>query len=248
MRKVYHTPKQEIQPYLFPSLNIAHAEPSCQCIGKVCTKCNQELCELHFSWWKQRNRYKPECKRCASIREKAYRDALTPEQKQRTPERIEKDKVKSKAYYRKNKVQRDAYTVAYQRAHPDLGYRYNASHREEKKAYHQQWCKNNKLKHAARIRRYYARKQHAIIGDVSYDRILERDGWFCYICEKNIDPYATDKQSALTFDHVKPLAGKGERKGSHTEENIKPAHHTCNCRKQTKLLHEMTPYQRRGIA
>ncbi len=85
-----------------------------------------------------------------------------------------------------------------------------------------------------------------MIDKVNFEHILERDGYFCYICNQYIDPLVKEGPASLVFDHEKPLAGKDERKGTHSEENLHPAHRVCNGRKGIRLLHEMTTHQRRG--
>jgi 5-methylcytosine-specific restriction endonuclease McrA len=86
-------------------------------------------------------------------------------------------------------------------------------------------------------RRYSARKRNTATQKVSYKYILEQYGYWCHICDKIILPH-----HKLHFDHVIPL----KRGGSHTEDNIKPAHGVCNTRKGIKLLEEMEVNQRRG--
>ena len=49
----------------------------------------------------------------------------------------------------------------------------------------------------------------------------------CHICGKPIED-----RRLLTFDHVIPLA----RGGSHTEENLRPAHRRCNSWKSDRLM------------
>jgi hypothetical protein len=107
------------------------------------------------------------------------------------------------------------------------------------------WRKENPLItiKASHIRR--ARKMQAPSEKVDFQYIIKRDGYWCHICNKPIDPQAKGGV-ALSFDHVKPLAGKGDRKGTHTIDNIKPAHKCCNSRKHTRLLSEMSDYDRRG--
>lgn len=87
-------------------------------------------------------------------------------------------------------------------------------------------------------RRRYAEKKAVTVGEVDYDRILARDGMYCYICEQSILP-----DHKIDFDHVIPLS----RGGAHTEDNIKVTHRPCNRRKFNRLLEEMTPHQRRGV-
>lgn len=107
------------------------------------------------------------------------------------------------------------------------------------------WRENNPLKDRKRSQNYAARKKQASITDIDYQRIIDRDGYFCYICERAIDPLAKGK-NGLSFDHVKPLAGKGENKGAHSEENLKPVHFCCNSRKQARPFFKLTAHDRRG--
>jgi hypothetical protein len=60
--------------------------------------------------------------------------------------------------------------------------------------------------------------------------VLERDGMHCFICLKPIE----DKLQ-LTYDHTIPLA----RGGTHSEENLHPAHRTCNSWKNNRLPEEL---------
>jgi len=70
-----------------------------------------------------------------------------------------------------------------------------------------------------------ARKAGSDIGRVELRRILNIHGYICHICKAPVAPWD------IHFDHVIPLS-KG---GSHTEENIRPAHADCNLRKQDKI-------------
>ena len=70
-----------------------------------------------------------------------------------------------------------------------------------------------------------AREKSTRIGRVSYKRILDTFGMVCSICGGEI------VEGSLSFDHVIPLV----RGGSHTENNIRPAHLCCNRRKNRKL-------------
>lgn len=63
---------------------------------------------------------------------------------------------------------------------------------------------------------------------VSYDAILARDGYICWLCHRSV------KYSDLSFDHVIPLS-KG---GPHSPENIRVSHWKCNYRKRAKILSE----------
>lgn len=115
---------------------------------------------------------------------------------------------------------------------------------------HNEWYAKpeNQLKASEHARRRSAR---ILASDpVDYKAVLERDGAWCYICEKDIDLTIKKGSYRLTFDHVIPLVprkGTGREPGPHTEENLKPAHKGCNSRKHNQLLEEMTPRRRYGI-
>jgi 5-methylcytosine-specific restriction endonuclease McrA len=76
-----------------------------------------------------------------------------------------------------------------------------------------------------------ARKQSAAIGRVDYNAILQRDGWVCHICGDFIEP------GDLVFDHIIPLA-KG---GAHSNENLSPAHRSCNAKKWSHIVPSVAP-------
>lgn len=74
--------------------------------------------------------------------------------------------------------------------------------------------------------RRYARQKATMIEKVDYKAILERDGLWCYLCEKDVEPHE------VNFDHVIPLnAG-----GPHTADNIRVTHAVCNRRKGARIL------------
>lgn len=143
---------------------------------------------------------------------------------------------KACVHYREQILNHDR-TLARTRAHWEKsGKKYRVQH--------EKWRKANQLKCNQLSRKRVARQRAATIGKVNYKNVLERDGYWCHICEKAIDPTIKGpRPDALSFDHVIPLA----RGGSHTEDNLKPAHKTCNSRKGIKLLSEMTAHQRRGL-
>lgn len=116
--------------------------------------------------------------------------------------------------------------------------RWYEENRERHRELYNRWRQENPLRSAEMCRRHAARKRDTAIGEVRYEHILERDGYWCYICESDILPH-----HSIDFDHVIPLS----REGVHTEENIKVTHAVCNRRKNDKLLSELAPYQRRGI-
>ena len=64
------------------------------------------------------------------------------------------------------------------------------------------------------------------------DAVVARDGAICHLCTKPIDLTLSGHDlMGLTIDHVIPIA----RGGSHTLDNLKPAHRTCNARKSSRM-------------
>jgi len=80
----------------------------------------------------------------------------------------------------------------------------------------------------ARSKKWHARRKGATISPVDYARILVRDGMVCYLCHKAVAP----KQ--LSYDHVVPLS----RGGTHSEDNLKVTHRSCNSRKNAMPLEQ----------
>ncbi len=76
--------------------------------------------------------------------------------------------------------------------------------------------------HARRRASFYTKQ----IEDVSRDEIAERDKHLCHICGEWVSVHDA------TLDHLVPLA----RGGSHTRDNIKLAHMTCNSQKGARLV------------
>lgn len=84
--------------------------------------------------------------------------------------------------------------------------------------------------------------QGTAVEDVDYQEILSEYGPWCYICDQPILPHHN-----LEYDHVIPLIPRtGEPQGTHTKDNIKPTHKSCNARKTNRRLEDLTPFDRRG--
>ena len=217
--------------------------------GAYCKKCaSLKSHNYHVTHAEQRSAY--DRARNQTPERKAYHRArdTTPERKayyrkwQSTPEQIEKrkrnpkprkgrkGKPHSKEYYRMRNA------LPQIKAQKSQYYHANRAHLRQLERIRN---KANPIKRLSRDARRRGRKRNVIVQQVSYERILERDGMVCHICEQPILPH-----HKLEFDHVVPLA----RGGSHTEENIKPSHQQCNRRKKSYLMEELTPWHRRGVA
>lgn len=135
-------------------------------------------------------------------------------------------------------------TRRWQRANPEtvsaINLRYREANRGKKAEDARRWRQANPERAAEKARRWRqanplrinqlnARRRALIkgatIGDVSYPRILERDGYVCHICGGYVAP------DGLQFDHIIPLS----RNGTHSEDNIAVSHASCNARKWAHL-------------
>lgn len=141
----------------------------------------------------------------------------------RTPEQIASQRARDRVRYHE-KMKKDG-----ERENRLETARATGRDRSKVLATARKWRENNASKSLEYGHRYRARKAKAQIGQVSFDRILERDGMHCYLCDNAIE------DGDLSFDHVIPLA----RGGAHSEDNLKPAHKSCNFRKWKKLPHEI---------
>lgn len=103
---------------------------------------------------------------------------------------------------------------------------YNEQNRERRAVWHRRYRAAN----IERLRQHWyksrAKRRGATKGQhVDCNLIWRRDGGICHICGGLVAP------DDVHFDHVIPLS-KG---GSHTYDNIKVAHSTCNMKKGAKL-------------
>lgn len=85
--------------------------------------------------------------------------------------------------------------------------------------------------------KYYSasrRKVYAHGDDIDAVTLFELFGWTCIICNENIDyRRRCPDWRAATIEHIVPIS-KG---GTHTWDNVAPAHLRCNLDKQDNLLH-----------
>lgn len=197
---------------------------------RVCQKCQKEKITTK-QFYKHSHGpfgYARICKECTDARKKAWAEAHSEEENARkaaiyTPE---ERRQYNQAYYEVKQEHLNEQCQLYYEEHKgDL--------RPKRKA----WQQANLLKCRESNDRRRARKRNATVEKVSYEAILARDGYWCYICEGIVSP------EDVGFDHVIPL----EREGAHVESNIRICHRVCNSRKGTNLLSEMSPFQRRGI-
>lgn len=199
-------------------------------VSKSCTECEQEKLLSDFGI-NSKGVPRSDCKQCQSAESmRWFRNH--PEQVRQHNQRRQADP--NYIVYHRNK-EREYYNT-----NPRV-----ATHRKKRA---REWAQANPLRVNEVNRRREARKKETSTGRVSYTHILERDGAWCYLCEQSIDLTLPKRHpSSLVFEHKIPLSPRpGEPKGTHTENNIHPAHWVCNNRKSNKRFEDLTPFDRRG--
>ena len=83
--------------------------------------------------------------------------------------------------------------------------------------------------------KYYSPKRRAIYAkgdEIEHLTLFNLHGWICWICKDPIDPNIRKPNPlAATVEHMVPLC-KG---GTHTWDNVAPAHAACNFAKADAL-------------
>lgn len=83
----------------------------------------------------------------------------------------------------------------------------------------------------AKNRRRRALLRDVITEPVDREKIIAKYGMICHLCGKPISTKNLGRHdSDLTFDHVHPI----KHHGPDVEENLRPAHRSCNSRKGAK--------------
>lgn len=77
-----------------------------------------------------------------------------------------------------------------------------------------------------------ALKLKAIVGEINYEWINERDGFRCQICGKKVN-FKVKKPHPMSksYDHIIPLTKHGE----HCNKNLQLTHLNCNIKKNANV-------------
>lgn len=137
-----------------------------------------------------------------------------------------KKKKPLNAFRDKDPQSRDGYEPWCKDCNREYKRTYHQANKEKFAEYDRVWTSANREKVREYDRRRYARLKGSTVEKVNYEAILARDGLWCYLCEKDVEPHE------VHFDHVIPLS----RGGSHTADNIRVTHAVCNMRKGARVL------------
>jgi 5-methylcytosine-specific restriction endonuclease McrA len=89
--------------------------------------------------------------------------------------------------------------------------------------------------------RYYSAKRRKVYarGDaIDALTLFDLFGWTCIICKDPIDRHRRCPDwHAATVEHITPLAAGG----THTWDNVAPAHYICNMQKADLSCEELAP-------
>lgn len=89
------------------------------------------------------------------------------------------------------------------------------------------------------------RKRAGRMDDIDLGELIRRDGGRCHICGKKVGKREKfgkargkwkDRRDYPTVDHIVPIS----RGGTHTWDNVKLAHLSCNAKKGGKLVITVT--------
>jgi 5-methylcytosine-specific restriction endonuclease McrA len=173
--------------------------------------CNRVLPLENFPIHKEMtDGYVNKCRECTAIYNMAYHK-----------QNKEKHNASAKAWRIENKEQDRDLHSAWRANNPERV-------REIRRRADEKYRKTKKYQD--KIERRRKRESSTKTGVVSLNSALERDGMNCGICHKIIE-----QNSQLVFDHIIPLA----RDGKHIENNLQPAHRSCNSWKCDRLPEEL---------
>lgn len=184
------------------------------------------------------------CRACKSELARAWREANS-----------EKERVRRRAAYERNRDVVIARNAAWRAANPDVKRATDAAHyaeiREVRREAMRTYYARNRETLRERGREYYAknpevfergaRKRRALKAAVPSDRptrsdVVERDGTDCGLCNGPVDlsiQYPDPRSPSL--DHVIPIS-----KGGHdTMDNVQLSHLRCNLKKGTRTEAEL---------
>jgi hypothetical protein len=182
---------------------------------KCCTKC-KEIKPITEFYKRNDCRFdvRPECIKCSSI--------LYAEYYKKTQEaRKEYGKKYSKIWHEKNKEKANKISAKYYR---DNNERERKNGREYRKKHPEKCRENNRRRRALRA--------NCITEIVNELQVYEIHNWVCGICGKRINKKLTKPNlKSKSLDHIIPLS-KG---GTHTYNNLQPAHLSCNMSKNNKI-------------
>lgn len=129
-----------------------------------------------------------------------------------------------RSWHAKNPDKYKLYMRAWRKANP-----------EEWKKLQKRWYEKNyeKVQALGAARRAHRLNAKGVDKTISIASLCERDDWRCHICGCKIEKNKRkDASMGPSIDHVIPLS-KG---GSHTWQNVRIAHRSCNSRKGNRPL------------
>lgn len=190
---------------------------------KLCRRCRQ-IKPLRFFHLRSASRdgHRSECAACSCAAERARRAA-----------NVEKVRASQAASYARNRAAR-AQTMHRWRERNRARHRAiaRAAYERNREAYIARasaWNAAHPDQRREQCRRRRARLAGSAVERVDYAAVLDRDGAWCYLCDRSI------AAGDLEFDHVIPVA----RGGAHVASNIRPTHGGCNRAKGARLLSEL---------
>ena len=231
---------------------------------KTCSKCNRELNITNFNKKKEgKNGFCSECKQCATLRYKKWREENKEKVADYHKEYIknnkdslgiykkeynENNKEKTKEYQNKNKVKISNYNKIYRQKNPEKSKEYYEKNKEYHVAKSKEYYEKNKEIIASKNKKYqlknpekfrvstqkYKAKKRTLEATLTLEQWVKIKDYFNEKCAY------CGKESKLEQEHFTPLSKGGE----YTHNNIIPACKSCNSSKRDKNFFEWYPKQK----
>jgi 5-methylcytosine-specific restriction endonuclease McrA len=237
--------EQSIENFYIQNKVTGYRRPNCKtCISNY-QEANKERRKLVKQKWHLAHKETENAK--STARNALYKKPKIVPTEEEILQKKEQRILYKKKWYQENRERHLRKFKEYHATHLEEARKSQKKRRIENPEYQVNWFKNHPGYYSEQAKKHpfesrkksllrYARRKRATIGKCDYKFILERDKSMCHICNRIVD------FSDIHYDHVIPLS----RGGFHSNDNIKISHSVCNLRKGTKLLSELTDFQRRG--
>lgn len=183
--------------------------------SKACLDCQEKKPLSDFHNLNGRRGGYPCCKPCRKIRGQKWAEKTKDTRKQWRDENKEIIQQRNKEYYRANRDKELARCKEYRE-----------TNREKIAARSRRYLENNRDKCYAHVYKRRARKLSVPNETIIREEVFLRDKGMCGICGGQVDP------NNWHMDHIYPIS-KG---GSHTYDNVRVTHPTCNLQKSDKVV------------
>lgn len=244
---------------LFSMSQFEHVVDGCQCDGKICIRCNGQICIKGFFHDKRRANSSSVCLKCHTDYHKTYREKWDLEHREQRQsqgkEWYKANKERKKVYQQAHAHRINAYQRAYRKLHPErvrgYAHKYAQSHSAQHASYNRKlrelyperykayWTKHE-ITHPDRIRAKRAKRRTLKTqsgGSFTPQQWRDLKASYNYTC---LRCGRKEPEIKLTADHIVPVV----RGGSSDIDNIQPLCGICNSHKHIKIIDYRVEWRR----